>query len=170
MARFQRMNRLRPVHSIKHIVDNQGGTTANTKEVVGIAEAKENPLLANTKDVNPGCKIFSIFCNIQVLGTGGAGVLNNMYAIFYKNPQGNIASVPKANATGSNDFKRQIFHTEMIMLADSVSNIPQTLFKGVLKIPKVFHTMRIGDTLEIQLLTPGVTANYCVQTIYKTFD
>ncbi len=164
------MNRLRPVHSIKHIVDAQGGTVANTKEPIVIAEAKENPLLANATDVNPGCKIFSLFVNIQVLGTGGAGVLNNMYAIFYKNPQGNIASVPKGNATGINDFKRQIFHTEMLMLADSVSNIPQTLFKGVLKIPKVFHTMRIGDVLEVQLLTPGVTSNYCFQSIYKTFD
>ena len=113
-----------------------------------------------------------MFINIQVIGLSAGGVLNNMYAIFYKIPGGNITAgaIPNGNVTGADDFKRQIFHTEMIMMSSSSDDIPQTLFKGVLKIPKVFHTMRINDYIEVQLFSPGGTANYCVQAIYKDYS
>ncbi len=167
----RRMSGLRPIHSIKHIVDSQGGIVAATKTKVTLAHAVDAPVLANTTEVETGSRITSMFVNIQVIGTGAGGVLNNIYAIFYKNPGGNIAggSVPNGNVTGADDFKRQIFHTEMLMLSSSSDDIPQALFKGVLRIPRVFHNMRINDDIELQLFAPGDTSNYCVQCIYKEY-
>ncbi len=168
---FRRRSNLRPIHSIKHIVDAQGGVVANTKELLTIATGVDAPVLANVADVEVGSRINSFFVNIQVIGTAASGVLNQVYAIFYKNPGGNVgsSSIPKGNVTGASDFKRQIFHTEMIMLGSSASDIPQTLFKGVLRVPKTFQNMRINDVLQIQLVAPGATFSYCIQIIYKEY-
>ncbi len=168
----RRMSNLRPIHSVKHIVDVQGAIVAATKTNVRLASAVDNPTLANVDQVEKGSHINSMFVNIQVIGTGAGGVLNQIYAIFYKVPGANIlaAQIPNGNTTGSSDFKRQIFHTEMIMLSSSSDDIPQTLFKGVLRIPKVFQAMRMNDFIEIQLFAPGDISNFCVQAIYKEYQ
>ncbi len=170
MVRF-RNNRMRPVHSIKHIVDTQQGVVAATKVFVTLADAVDAPVLANVDEVEVGSRINSIFLNVQVIGTGVGGVLNNLYFIIYKIPGANIAAsaIPNANVTGSSDFKRQIFHTEMIMLSSSSDDIPQTMFKGVLRIPKVFQNMRINDVIQMEFFAPGDTSNICVECIYKEF-
>ncbi len=162
---------LRPINAVKHIVDNQGGIVADTKTNVDLVQGVDSATTAGVTNVEIGSKVSSIFLNIQVIGTGVGGVLNQVYAILYKNPGNNIsaADIPKANVTGASDFKRQIFHTEMIMLSSSSDDIPQTLFKGVLRIPRVFHTMRINDKITLQLFAPGGTLNYCVQCIYKSY-
>ncbi len=167
----RRMSNLRPVHSVKHIVDAQGGIVADTKTDVDLALAVDAPTLAATAEVEVGSRVNSMFINIQVIGTGVGGVLNQIYAIFYKNPGNNVsaADIPKGNVTGASDFKRQIFHTEMIMLSSSSDDIPQTLFKGVLAIPKIFRRMAINDKLKVQLYAPGGTSNFCVQAIYKDY-
>ncbi len=166
-----RMSRLRPVHSIKHIVDLQGGIVADTRVLSTLVDGKDAPVLANTSEVEVGSKVFSIFLNIQVIGTGVGGVLNQIYFIIYKNPGSNVTvgNIPDGNVTGASDFKRQIFHTEMIMLSSSSDDIPQALFKGVIKIPRVFQNMRINDIIQIQLFAPGGTSNFCLQAIYKEF-
>ncbi len=171
MPRFVRRN-LRPIHSIKKIIDSQGGLVADTQKLITLANSQDNPVLSAANTVNPGCKINSIFLNIQVVGTGAAGVLANAYMIIYKIPGNNIpvSEFPDANATGIDNFKRQIFHTEMVMTGDTGDKIPVTLFKGVLKIPKVFATMRNQDYIGVQLFSPGVAMNYCLQCIYKTYD
>jgi len=168
---FHRRNSLRPIHSIKHIIDLQNATAAATKALVSIADAKDAPVLANTTEVEVGCKVLSLYLDISVIGLAAGGILNNIYMIIYKNPGQNITAgnIPNANATGAADFKRQIFHTEMLMLGSTDSDIPQKLFKGVIKIPKVFQNMRINDLIQIQLFSPGATANFCVQCIYKEY-
>ncbi len=165
-------NRLRPINSTKHIVDLQGGIPGNAAERRIIVKSVENPLLANVTDVSPGSKVFSLFLNIQVISTAETS-LNNTYWYIFKNPGGNIPTseqVP-ANAVGTADFKRQVFHQEMAMLSDPADSIPMTMFKGVLRIPKVFNTMRIGDEIGINFFSPGAsnTQNYCVQSIFKEY-
>ncbi len=169
MVRFR--NSKRPIHSIKNIIDNQGGLVADTQVLVTLADAQDNPVLATADNVEPGSKVNSIFLNIQVVGTGGAGVLGNAYMIIFKIPGANIpaSGIPNANATGTNNFKRQIFHTEMVMTGDTGDKIPITLFKGVIRVPKVFSTMRNDDYIAVELYSPGVTMNYCLQAIYKYY-
>ncbi len=159
------------VNSVKHIVDAQGGIVADTKTNVDLVQGVDSATTVGTANVQIGSKVFGIFLNVQVIGTGVGGVLNQLYLIIYKNPGNNVsaADIPKGNVTGASDFKRQIFHTEMIMLSSSSDDIPQTLFKGVIKIPRTFQNMRINDKISLQLFGPGGTSNFCVQAIYKSF-
>ncbi len=170
---FRRSNRnfLRPVHSIKHIVDSQGGLVLNTKGKTQIIHAVDAPVLANVEEVETGAKVYGFFLNVQIVPTTEAA-LPNIYMIIYKNPGSNIAagSIPNANVVGSADFKRQVFHQEMLMLSNiSATQIPATLFKGVLKIPRTFQNFRVNDEVVIQLFSPGVNIEFCVQCIYKEF-
>ncbi len=171
MARFRRQFR-RPIVSIKHIIDKQAVTALGVQDKTVIIDAQENPLLANTDNVKPGCKVFSFYLNVIAVGLGAQGILNNIYMIIYKIPGANItgSAIPDGNVTGSDNFKRQIFHTEMRMLNDTVTSQPISIFNGVIKIPKVFQTMRIDDFIQIQLFTPGGSANYCIECIYKEYQ
>ncbi len=160
---------MRPIQTIKHVTDNQGGSAPGIQTNVVIASAVINPdLTGDPSLVEAGSKIFSIFLNVQVETDSGAA-LNNAYFFIYKNPQNNIpqASIPNANAQGASNFRRQVFHSEMSMLSDAGDSIPITLFKGVLKIPKVFQSMRQDDQIVVQIFSPGNTIDFCVQSIYK---
>ncbi len=167
----RRTSQMRPIHSLKHIIDLQGGTALNTKQLVTIAQAVDAPVIATQIGVETGCKINSLYLNVQVTATSEAA-LPNIYFIIYKNPGGNIgaSSIPNANNTGIDDFKRQIFHTEMRMLSNTSSTqVPITMFNGVIRIPKVFRNMRINDVIQIQLFSAGISFEFCVQCIYKEY-
>ncbi len=165
---------MRPVNSIKHIVDQQGTNAPDVKQDVVIAIADDNPSTALSTQVQSGCRISSIFLNVQIVNeTDAVGTVNNCYFIIYKNPGNNItqANIPNANETGISDFRKQIFHTEMTMLSDANDSIPITLFKGVLRIPPRFQRMGINDQIRLQIFQPvgGATVNFCVESIYKEF-
>ncbi len=149
-------------------MDAQGGTVAMAKDTVILANAVDDPSRTNATQVENGCTIRSIFLNVQVLATTDVA-LGNAYFIIYKNPGNNISSanIPDANATGISDFRKMIFHTEMAMTSDTNDSIPITLFKGVLKLPRHMQRFGIGDLLELQLFSPGVDLDRCVQCIYK---
>ncbi len=167
----RRMSQLRPIHSLKHVIDSQGGTLLDVKQLITIAQAVDAPTLGTQIGVETGSKINAFYLNVQVVATTQAAI-PNIYMIIYKNPGGNIgaSAIPNANVQGVDDFKRQIFHTEMRMMANSAdTKIPITLFNGVIKIPKVFKNMRINDVLQIQLFAPGVNFDWCVQCIYKEY-
>ncbi len=168
MARFRRGNSLRPINSVKHVIDNQGGLVAGTQATVSLVEGTNSYAIANADGVPTGSKVNSLFLNVQVAATGTAA-LANIYMMLYKNPGSNITVIPDANTIGTSDFKKLVFHQEMIMTEKNTTAIPRTLFKGVLMIPK--HMRRIGadDEIRIALLTPGVTYDYCVQCIYKHY-
>ncbi len=168
MARSR--NRLRPIDSRKHVIDNQGGLPIATKTDVPIAVAVDSPVLANTTECRTGCKITSLFLNIIVAATSTAA-LANAYMMIYKNPGTNIfiAQRPNANSVGASNFKKQVFHQEMVMTEKNTTAIPSTLFKGVLKVPRHFQRMGYDDRIEVQLFSPGVTFDYCVQAIYKDY-
>ncbi len=146
----------------------QGGIVAATKTNVEIIRATASPSQGVAIQVESGCKVFGLFLNVQVLPQAETA-LSNIYMIIYKNPSNNIAdtNIPNANATGIDPFRRQVFHTEMAMMSDAADSIPITLFKGVLKIPETFQTMREDDRVEIQLFAPASTVDFCVECIYK---
>ncbi len=161
---------MRPVNSIKHIIDQQGGLVAGVRQNVTLVSAKDNPATTATADVQVGGRVNSIFLNIQVVNETDVA-LANVYMIIFKNPGNNIqsAQIPDANETGVSDFRKQIFHTEMAMMSDAGDSIPITLFKGVLKLPQRFQRMGINDNVTIQLKAPGTDVNFCVQCIYKEY-
>lgn len=164
---MSRLTRLRPVQSIKHIVDVQGGLLVNTTVVNTLVNVVDTPSVGTTNGVLAGSSVNSIFLNVQVAATSTAA-LANVYMAVYKNPGGNIATVDP-QIVGGNDNKRYVIHQEMLMTEKNTTAIPRTLFKGVIRLPRGMKRFTYGDKLEITLKSPGTTYDFCYQTIYKEF-
>ncbi len=167
--RFQRGNPLQPVNRIKHVVDIQGALAAGASITESITTSLDNPVQANTKDVQNGSKINGIFLIVEVSRTGTTSdVLANVYFYFFKNI-GNNLTLPAANAVGPDDNKRYVIHQEMVMLQGNNASNPRTLFKGVIAFPRGYRRNGPQDRWQIRLTTPGVNINYCIQAHFKEF-
>ncbi len=161
-----RFTRLHPVHSVKHVVDKQGGIGIDTIVNEDLVKSVDAPVLANVEEVETGSTVGSIFLNVQVTPTSEASIAN-VYMYVFKNPGTNITGA-KGNAVGGSDMKKQVIHQEMIMCQqEATSAIPRTLFKGVISIPRGYKRFGTQDTLKLILYAPGCTFNYCIQCIYK---
>ncbi len=158
---------IRPVHRIKHVIDNQGGMIAGTTVSHDIIQARDAPVLANVAEVESGSKVNGIYLKVEAYATNTAA-LANLYMAVVKNPGNNLSGfIP--NTIGSNDNKRFVIHQEMVMMEKNSTGNPRTVFNGVIAIPRGYRRMAINDTLSVKLLTPGVTADYCLQCHYKEF-
>ncbi len=166
--RRQMSKYLHPVNTVKHVIDQQGGLAVDAKTEISIVKGVRSPALAAVTNVEVGSHVRSIFLNIQVAASSTAA-LANIYMIIYGNPGANIAlgSIPNGNVVGPSDFKKNIFHQEMIMTEKNTTAIPRTLFKGVLKIPRKFQRIGEDDNIQVSLYSPGVTWDFCLQSIYK---
>ncbi len=160
-------NSLRPVNRIKHVVDQQGGATIGAAFTVNLAEAKDAPVLANVAEVQTGSTINGIFLKVELNATSSAA-LSNAYMMIMKNPGGNV-TFPNANVVGSDDNKRFVIHQEMVMFQQVTNSNPRTIFVGVIAIPKGYRRFAPNDLLQLQLFSPGVTLNLCIQCHYKEF-
>ncbi len=167
MARSR--NSLRPINSVKHVIDRQGGLIAGTQVLETMMDGKDQYLLSDDDGIPTGSKVNGLFLNIQVAATATSG-LPNVYMMIYKNPGNNIATIPDANVIGVSDFKKQVFHQDMTMTEKNTTAIPRSLFKGVLKIPRHMQRMAAGDKVVIALLAPGTSYDYCIQAIYKHYS
>ncbi len=166
---FRRSNSLRPVNSIKHVVDSQLAVPGNSQVFVTLAEGVYNAVLTEADECEVGSKINAIFLNVQVISTAETA-LNNVYFMVFKNPSGGLTP-PSANIVGTSEFKKFVIHQEMVMLSDPADSIPSQMFKGVIVLPRHMRRMAIGDELRIAFFSPGAgnTQNACVQCIYKEF-
>ncbi len=164
---MSRFTRLRPVHSIKHIIDLQGGLTVGTVTSNTLILAKDAPVLAGEIEVETASTISAIFLNIQVAASSTAA-LANVYMAVSKNPGGNLADIDP-QTVGDDDNKKFVIHQEMIMTEKNTTAIPRTLFKGVIRIPRGYKRFGINDKLVVTLKSPGVTMDFCIQCIYKEF-
>ncbi len=166
-GRYNRGNALRPVHRIKHVIDNQGGLVLNVAQVIELVSTKDAPVLANTTEVETGSKVNGIYLKVEAYATT-AGALANFYLAVTKNPGNNI-SFPNPNAIGSSDNKRFVIHQEMVMLEQSVNGNPRTVFNGVIAIPRGYRRMGPDDKVHVILFSPGVNTSFCFQAHYKEF-
>jgi len=166
--------RLRPVQSVKHIVDTASSTILAVLTAVPVVIAVDNPVLAQVTNVASGSTVSSIFLRVEIISTTSYTQVPRVYMTVFKNPGNNLGS-PNANASGSDDAKRYIIHQEMAMVSGvpATSEFPRTLFQGVIKIPPRLKRFGYNDRLVV-LLQNGVgettgIANVCVQCIYKEF-
>ncbi len=158
---------IRPVHRIKHVFDSQFALAAGTAGNQTIVTTVDAPVLANTAECETGSKINGFFITCEIYGTSSAA-LSNAYFILFKNPGGNIAN-PAPNTVGSNDNKRYVIHQEMVMLQKVDTSNPRTLFKGVVAVPRHLRRNGPNDLWRVGVLTPGVSADVCLQVHYKEF-
>ncbi len=168
MPRFNRSrNSLRPIHRIKHVVDQQSALAAGTQLDASLITSLDAPTLALSNTVETGCTVNAIYLKVEVIATSSAA-LPNIYMQIFKNPGGNL-TIPAPNTVGTNDNKKYVIHQEMVMFQKQTGSNPRTLFNGVIMIPKGYRRFAINDTLVISTLAPGVSTEVCFQCHYKEF-
>ncbi len=167
VPRFSRGRNLRPVNSIKHVVDRQSAIVAGTTEDTTLIGANDSPVIANTSEVLTGSRVNSIFLIVEINTTSSAA-LANAYMLVGKSPGSNVV-LPVPNVVGASDAKRHIIHQEMVMLQQQDGSNPRTLFKGVIRLPRGMRRFAASDILQLKVLSPGVNLQYCVQCHYKEY-
>ncbi len=168
--------RLRPVSSLKHIVDVPTSAILAVVSTIPVITAVDNPSLANVAEVKQGSTVNAIYLRVEVMATNQFSGVARVYLSVFKDPGDNLG-MPNPNGSGPDDRKKFIIHQEMILLAGTLSgtpNIPRTMFQGVIRIPPRLKRFGSNDRLEIGLQngageTTGIT-NACVQCIYKEFN
>ncbi len=172
----RRALRLRPVNSVKHIVDTNGTISAALVSTTDVTVAVNDPATASVNEVMIGSTVHAIFLRVEVVGTVAAGGVDNIYMSVYKNPGGDLAG-PNPSAVGGSDDKKRVLHQEMLMLTPLDLNngvgFPRTLFKGVIVLPRALKRMGIQDKLQVliahRLGEATQTTRFCLQCIYKEF-
>ncbi len=167
MGRYRRGLNLRPIHSIKHVVDSQNAIAAGGTSTVNAIRTRDAPVLANPQEVETGSTVNSIFLHVEVY-VSTAAALANAYLIVFKNPASALVA-PAANNVGASDLKKYVIHQEMVMMQQANSGNPRTLFHGVIKIPPGYRRMGTDDALAIIVHSPGNALFLCWEAIYKEY-
>ncbi len=164
---------LRPVKSLKHVINISTAIIGDTVTTVPLAETVAVSNLASPTEVDDGSTIHSIFLQVEAVTTAVWSLQPAIYAIVFKDPGDDLAN-PQPNLVGISAVKRFVLHQEMRMLAQdpAVSDFPRTVFSGVIKMPPRLRRMGYQDKLYLLLQgTAGGTgtAQVCIQCIYKEF-
>ncbi len=167
---------IRPVQSLKHIVDTNGGITGAGASVNDVINAVDAPVIATPNQIHQGSTVNAIFLRVDVIQKVAAGGVDNIYMIVYKNPGGNVPN-PAVDGVGVSDKRKFVFHQEMAMLGTNLTPtdaIPRTLFKGVIKIPPRYKRFGFNDKLQVVIghRVGEVTqqSEFCLQCIYKEYQ
>ncbi len=168
MARFNNRNRLRPINSIKHIVDKQQAFALGVQTTNDLIKAVDTPDNANTSEVITGSTVNSVYLKVEVVNTGTTGVFANAYFIIFKNPGANL-TIPSPALVGPTDTKKHVIHQEMVMLQFVDNSNPRTMFQGVINIPRGYRRFGTDDKLQISYIAPGVELSTCHQCIFKEY-
>ncbi len=170
--------RMRPINSLKHVIDSSGSVADAVQSVTDIvlADANPDPEVSPTK-VTIGSIVNSIYLRVEVVGIVGAGGIDNIYLAVIKNPSSEIA-ITNLDKVGTSNDRKWVIHQEMIMTGQpggnpGSSNIARTMFKGVIRIPPKYRRFGVKDKLQVLLQHKNAEAsqrtNFCLQSIYKEF-
>ncbi len=165
--RFRR--NLRPVFSLKHIVDSSSTLAAATQLAVPIMDAVGEPVLTTPQQTKIGARVSSFYLNVQVVSNEtDVGAIPNVYMIVFKNV-GNNLTTPDPASVGTSDIKRFVIHQEMIMLNNVQGGNPRTMFQGVIRVPKGLQRQGNDDVMAVVIKSTALNIALCIQCIYKEY-
>ncbi len=162
---------LRPVNSVKKVIDSTGALAASTVTTVTIANSLAAVAWTDGGDNNiPQYSnlygvYLSLYCTLD--GAPDASVPEISWYIS-KNP-GNNLTMPEPSLTGGNDNRRWILHEGKGLLSFDTVGQPRLLFEGVIKIPKKMQRFSLDDTLDVRILSENHNGFFCLKSIYKFF-
>ncbi len=162
---------LRPVNSVKKVVDVEAALVASTVSTVPIANSLSAVAWTDAADVNiPQYSnmygvYLSIYCTLDGAPDASVPIIDWYIS---KNP-GNNLTMPEPGATGGNDNRRWILHEGKGLLAFDTIGQPRLLFEGVVKIPKKMQRFSLDDTLDVRILSENHNGFFCLKSIYKFF-
>lgn len=162
MARMRRALRLRPVNTVKNIIDNTSlGIAAATNTTVNLVTCV-NAYAGGAGQVPIGAKVRSIYLFVQGQCDAANG---NIDWYISKNPA-NQMTKPTPGATTGHPFRRFIFHEEKGLPGDYSTGAGPLTFKGVIRIPPRF--CRMGEDDRIDVVFRGLNQySFCLKAIYK---
>lgn len=163
MAR-RRSLRLRPINSVKNIVDSTNlGVAAGTTTFVTLAQAV-NTYAGGVSEVPIGAKLASVYLFVQVACDSTNANVDWLVAKF---PTG--VTIPTPGASGGSTARKYILHEEKgIPGTFSAGSTPLT-FKGVIRIPRGRQRFAEGDFLQLAIRGAQVYSA-CVKCIYKFYQ
>ncbi len=171
MARFRRGNSLRPVNSIKHIIDTEGvWTDVTSLSPIAVAVPNVDTTTFKPGDIRVGATVNGFFLSIFAIGSTGAPVAGSINWYLIKVHGGaQINALPVPGQTGTSDIRNQIIHEEK-GIPGSGDGTPM-VFKGVIAIPRGMRRMREGDQWTIGAVSSvaGNDVNFCIKAIYKSY-
>ncbi len=173
---------LHPINATKNISETSGilGAGVNTEALFVVNTIESSAVALSDQDgVAKNSTVRGFFISLFFITEGGEVAsevpLVNWYVI--KDNGGNMSGtfdashLPTPGATGTHENKRFIFHTEKGLSGGgdaSLSGVPM-VFKGVIKIPRGFQTMRINDRITI-CARANFATKFCIQAIYKWYS
>lgn len=165
VRRYRRALRLRPVNSVKNIVDSVNiGVAAGTTTTVVIANAV-NDYAGATADVPIGSKVSSVYLFFQIQPQAAQGQVDAYIAKF---PSG-ISPLPAPGATGGSPLRKFVLHEEKGIPGTFNNGSPPLTFRGVVKIPR--GRQRFGEDDDLVIKVSCSTAyDFCMKAIYKFYQ
>ncbi len=164
MARFRRGMSLRPINSVKNIVDGTFLTVAAAVITTVTGAATVNTYTGAVAEVPIGAKVSSMYYFVQIQQQA---VNSNVDFYIIKRPTGVVNPVP--GATGGNVARKYILHEEKGIPGASNNGSPPLTFRGVVRIPRGRQRFAEGDFC--QLVLRGAAAyDACVKIIYKFYQ
>ncbi len=176
----RRALRLRPVNSLKHIVDASGVVSAGAKSTVDLSFAQEVKTTGQSNRVQVGCRVSSLFLSVELAGSNAYGGVARVYMGVAKNPGGNLI-FPNLDSIGVSDNRKFYIHQEMLMVTRQATSgaggdwrFPRTIFHGVIRVPRQYQRQGMNDKIVLELQNANAEAtgssDWCVQCIYKEYD
>jgi len=169
---------LRPVNSVKHIIETNGTVSAALVSITDVINTVAFPDVTATPNANNvSSSVHSIYLRVEVKGRVDAGGIDNIYMAVVKNP-GNNFIFPALDLLGISDLRRFVIHQEMLMTSpenlSTNTGFPRTLFKGVIRVPRGYKRNALQDRLQVMLQHRSgeatQTTEFCIECIYKEFQ
>jgi len=172
--RNRRALAIRPVSSLKHIVDTSGAITAGVPSITDLMIQNDSPVTTVSNQVHTGSHVKAIYLKVEVHGAIAYAGVGRIYFYVYKDPSSEIIA-PGVDNVGTSTRRKFVIHQEMLMISAQVdaASFPRTMFKGVILIPQRYQ--RFGDLDRLRFVignAPGETtgqSDWCLQCIYKEF-
>ncbi len=180
MPSFRRRGKGGQINSVKNVFDSSNVLVASTNTIIAqLADAVDSAALADPNGVEKGCKIYSTYLSVFVFSEGGELATEVPLVDWYiiKDPGATLQTIgftangfPTPGATGTHKNKRFIMHEEKGLAGGgdaSLAGVPM-VFKGVIKIPPGFQTMRAEDRITLNIRA-NFAAKTCVKAIYRWY-
>lgn len=161
---------LRPIHSIKNIVNDLLIVGANTTNLQTVANAVNSATLGNQREVTRGSTINQVYIEMWLYGNAVAGVNSRIAWGLFKNDAG-VMVPPNPSSAGTAALKKQYFAMGTGLVGSQANGQPGYLIRGWFKIPKGYRKMRSDDIISMVVRNDTANdVNLCSVFIYKWYE
>ena len=161
---MKRALRLRPVHSVKQVVDSTLlGVSGGTNSTVDLVTAVDD--YVGTVGTAPiGATVKGIYLFVQIQNESSSV---NVDWFVWKNPANGFTAVTPG-ATGGALKRRWILHEEKGIPGSTTQGQGPLTFRSFIRFPPKLRRMGDGDKIQIVLRSSQIH-DICIKAIYKWF-